>query len=292
MKQIFQDFRGGTLLLADVPAPALRPGGVLVRARYSLISPGTERHALETSRKNLIGKARERPDLVRQVLDKARGEGIVPAYRAVMGRFGAPVPLGYSCSGTVLKCGSGAEGFHPGMRVACAGAGYASHAEVVFVPKNLCMPVPEGVSLREAAFTTLGAIALQGVRRLEPSLGEWIAVIGLGLVGQITASLLKANGCRVIGIDLDPSRVSLALERGIDNALSGAEDLAREAARRTGAGGVDGVVITASSGSNEALELAIELCRLKGRIVVVGSVKMDVPRRPFYEKELDLRISR
>src|SRR2546422_973897 len=164
MKQIFQDFRGGTLLLADVPAPALRPGGVLVRARYSLISPGTERHALETSRKNLIGKARERPDLVRQVLDKARREGIVPAYRAV---------------------------------------------------------------------------------------------IGLGLVGQITASLLKANGCRVISIDLDPSRVSLALERGIDNALNGAEDLAREAARRTGAGGVDGVVITASSGSNEALELAI-----------------------------------
>src|SRR3989449_2366146 len=292
MRQVLQSLRDGTLVLEEVPAPALRPGGVLVRNHFSLISPGTERQTIETSRKSLLGKAKERPDLVKQIVDKARREGIGPTWRSVMGRLEQPVPLGYSCAGVVLETGVGAGELHPGMPVACAGAGYASHAEVVFVPKNLCVPLPEGVSLRDGAFITLGAIALQGVRRLEPTLGEWIVVIGLGLIGQITASLLRAHGCRVIGVDLDRDKAVLARSRGADEALLRSEDVAFVIQHRTGGTGADGVVIAASSDSNDPLELAIQLSRLRGRIVVIGAVPMDVPRPPFYEKELDLRISR
>lgn len=292
MKQIFQSLRDGTVALEEVPAPALRSGGVLVRNRYSLISAGTERQSIETGKKSLLGKAKERPDLVRQVIDKARREGLGPTYRAVVGRLEQPSPLGYSCAGVVLEAGDGAGDLSPGTPVACAGAGYASHAEFVFVPKNLCVPLPEGMSLRDGAFVTLGAISLQGVRRLEPTLGEWVVVVGLGLLGQLAVSLLRAHGCRVIGVDLDPGKVALARERGADAAVVRSEDVAALVASRTGGVGADGVVITASANSNDPTELAIELARMRGRVVVVGAVTMDVPRRAFYDKELDLRISR
>ena len=288
-----QSNRSGELAVVDVPPPALQPGGVLVRNAASLISPGTERQVVETARRSLLDKARQRPDLVRQVLDKARTEGIGPTIAAVTSRLDRSVPLGYSSAGVVVEVGEGLEEFRPGDLVACAGAGYAAHAEYVFVPRNLTVKMPEAnVSFEEAAFTTVGAIALQGVRVAEARIGEVVVVVGLGLVGLLTVQLLKAAGCRVLGMDPVADRCRLAEDLGCDATFVTAAAIQTSTSRVLPTAGADAVILTAGTESNEPVELAGELCREKGRVVVLGAVGMDVPRRPFYEKELDLRLSR
>src|SRR5476649_2453125 len=216
MKQVLQSYRTGDLSLADVPAPGLEPGAVLVRTTRSLISVGTERQVMDLAKRSLIGKARARPDLVKKVLGRLSRDGLLATGKTVFNKLDQPIPLGYSCAGKVLAVGEGVVGLAVGDRVACAGAKVANHAEVNLVPKNLCARIPEGVSDDAASFVTLGAIALQGVRTAAPTLGETFAVIGLGLIGQVVTQLLRASGCKVVGIDLDDRKVTLALELGAD----------------------------------------------------------------------------
>ncbi len=291
MKQILQNARTGALELVEVPAPAVGPGQVLVRNAFSVLSPGTEKLAMDFARKSLLGKARSRPDLVKQVLRKLRQEGPLPTYRTVRDRLDVPQPLGYASAGIVESVGAGVSSLVPGDRVACAGAGYANHAELVVVPENLTAHVPDGLGLEQAAFATLGAIALQGLRVGAPSLGEVVVVVGLGLIGQLTVQLLLANGCRVYGIDLDPSRVANALAFGMDWGASPGDDHDPVLASATGGHGVDLAIVAASSDSSAPIQLAAELCRHKGRVVAVGATAMDLDRRTFYEKELELRMS-
>lgn len=291
MKQLLQNARTGALEVVEVPAPALAAGLVLVRNVYSVMSPGTEKMAMDFARKSMLGKARSRPDLVRQVTRKLRQEGPLPTYRTVMNRLDAPQPLGYASAGIVEAVGDGVRSLAPGDRVACAGAGYASHAELIVVPENLTAHVPEGLDLDKAAFATLGAIAMQGLRVGEPTLGEVVAVIGLGLIGQLTVQLLLANGCRVYGVDLDPKRVEQALAQGMDFGASSGDDHAPFLSHATGGHGVDVAIVTAASESAAPLQLAAELCRHKGRVVAVGATRMNLDRRTFYEKELELRMS-
>lgn len=288
MKQIIQSYRSGELWLADVPAPALRGGGAVVQTAASLVSAGTERMIVELAKKSLLGKAAARPDLVRKVIDKIKTEGLGPTMTKVFAKLDTPIPLGYSCAGTVVEA-VGSSGLRAGDRVACAGAGYATHAEFNFVPRNLCVPLPATVSFEDAAYATLGSIALQGVRQADLRLGESVAVIGLGLLGLLTVQLLKASGCRVIGSDLDPHRCQLAKDLGADEVIGAG--LADAAMSFTNGYGADAVIITAATSSNEPIEIAAEACRTKGRVVIVGLVGMDVPRDPFYKKELDLRLS-
>jgi predicted dehydrogenase/threonine dehydrogenase-like Zn-dependent dehydrogenase len=291
VKQIVQSPRTGKLELLEVPAPTPGAGQVLVRNLYSVVSPGTERMAMGFARKSLLGKARSRPDLVRQVVRKLKHEGPLPTYRTVMGRLDAPQPLGYSCAGVVESVGEGVGGFAPGDRVACAGAGYANHAELVVVPENLVALVPDGVAPEHAAFATIGAIALQGIRVAEPSLGEVAAVVGLGLIGQLAVQLLRANGCRVLGIDIDRSRVETALAQGAEWACAPGDVSDTWKDQATGGYGADFALVTAAAETSEPIQLAAELCRAKGRVAVVGQTAMDLDRRSFYEKELELRMS-
>lgn len=288
MKQIIQSYRTGELWLADVPSPALRGSGVVIRTAASLISAGTERMIVTLAKKSLLGKAQTRPDLVRKVIDTIKTEGLSPTLVKVFAKLDTPIPLGYSCAGTVAEAGE-RSGLRVGDRVACAGAGYATHAEYNFVPKNLCVRIPNGVDFADASYATLGAIALQGVRQADLRLGESVAVIGLGLLGLLTVQLLKASGCRVIGSDFDASKCELARRLGADEAMG--PGLANAVAAFTQGRGVDAVIITAATKSNEPIEIAAEACRPKGRVVVVGMVGMDVPRDLFYTKELDLRLS-
>ena len=291
MKQIVQNPKSGHLELADVPTPAAVPGQVLVRNRFSVVSPGTEKLALDFARKSLLGKARSRPDLVRQVLGKLRQEGPGPTYQAVMNRLDAPQPLGYSCAGIVDSVGEGVSRFAPGDRVACAGAGYANHAEWISVPENLVAAVPDALPLEKAAFATLGAIALQGLRVASPQLGEIAAVIGLGLIGQLAVNLLHANGCRVLGIDLDEERIKQARSLGAEWGSRPDDDPAGWIRDASEGAGADFALVTAASESSAPIALAAELCRARGRVAVVGATAMELERRSFYEKELELRMS-
>jgi predicted dehydrogenase len=291
VKQIVQSPRTGKLELLEVPAPTPAAGQVLVRNHFSVVSPGTERMAMGFARKSLLGKARSRPDLVRQVVRKLRHEGPLPTYRTVMGRLDAPQPLGYSCAGVVEWVGDEVSGLAPGDRVACAGAGYANHAELVVVPENLVARVPDGVPLEQAAFATVGAIALQGLRVAQPVLGEIVAVVGLGLIGQLAVQLLRANGCRVLGIDIDRARVAAALAQGAEWACAPGELPESWKDEATGGYGADFALVTAAAETSEPIQLAAELCRPKGRVAVVGQTAMDLDRRSFYEKELELRMS-
>jgi len=291
MKQIVQSPRSGKLELVEVPAPAPTPGFVVVRNHFSVVSPGTEKQAMDFARKSLLGKARSRPDLVKQVTRKLVQEGPMPTYRAVTTRLDAPQPLGYSCAGVVESVGEGVTGFAAGDRVACAGAGYANHAEINCVPENLVAHVPDGVPLDKAAFATLGAISMQGLRVAEPSLGEIAAVVGLGLVGQLAVQLLIANGCRVLAIDLDPARVKQAVDLGAQWGAAPGDDHTMWRNQATQGYGADFAMVTAASSSSAPIELAAELCRMKGRISIVGSTAMDLERRFFYDKELELRMS-
>ncbi len=292
MKQVIQNFRTGKLKVDEAPETVCKPGGVLVSNVASLISAGTEKMAIDFAQKSLAGKARERPDLVRQVISKIRRDGLMNTINAVRSRLDAPFALGYSCAGIVREVGRGAEEFSVGDGVACAGMNYASHAETVFVPKNLVVKIPSGVSFDEAAFVTLGAIALQGVRTAEAKLGEAVAVIGLGLLGQLTVQILKAAGCRVIGIDLERSKVELAIVHGADAAVTRDGNVESAIAQFTGGFGADAVIVTAAAETNDPIELAGAIARDRAVVSMVGAVRMDVPRKVYYEKELQLRLSR
>lgn len=292
MKQVVQNYRTGELSLEDVPSPALRPGGLLVRTVASAVSAGTEKSKVELARKNLLGKAMARPDQVRKVLDTLKKEGVVQTFNKVRNKLESLSPLGYSAAGRVIAVGDGANGFAVGDAVACAGAGYANHAELIWVPANLSVKLPEGVAFADAAFTTIGAIALQGVRQAEAAFGETVAVIGLGLIGQLAIQLLRACGCRVVGIDVDRWKVELATHTGADLALAREDDVVARAHALTDGRGVDAVIITAAAPDNDPLVLAGELARDRAHVVVVGAVPLDIPRSPYYEKELDVRLSR
>jgi len=296
IQQVVQSFRTGELSVAEVPPPALRPGGVLVRTAASAISSGTEGSTFRTARRSLAGKAAERPDLVRQVVATAQREGLGATIRKVRARLDTLKDLGYSAAGEVVALGAGVEGIAVGDSVVCAGVGYACHAEMNWVPRNLVARVPAGVSFDDAAFATLGAIALQGIHQAEIPFGGSVAVVGLGLIGQITARILQAGGFRVIGIDVDPTAVAEALLGGIDEAVRGSGD---EVAMLVGAfteqRGVDAAIITASSNSGAVVDLAGEIVRDRGVVSIVGGVRIDVPRSvnsAFYEKEARIVLSR
>ncbi len=290
MQQVVQNFQNGKLDVDDVPAPILLDGSLLVANHYSLISAGTERATVDLARRSLVGKAQARPDLVRKVVDKLRRDGVAETVRMVAERLDRRAALGYSCAGVVVGVGSSVQGFRPGDRVACAGQDHASHAEIVCVPANLCSAIPDRVSYADAAFVAVGAIALHAVRQCEPRIGETIAVIGLGLVGQIVCQILHANGCRVIASDIDAERLSLALHLGARSAVTPAA-LPSTCSAATEGRGCDVVIIAASTTSNDPVEIAAGICRQKGRVVVLGAVGMDLPREPFYRKELELRLS-
>ncbi len=293
MKQLIQDFKTGELKLIEVPCPAVGDGFVGVKNRFSLISAGTEKATISAGRASLIGKAQKRPDLVRQTLQNIRKEGIRATVQKVQAKLDTPKALGYSTCGIVVESRDFDQCFSSGDRVACAGQDYASHADMVSVPQNLVVKIPDAVSFKEAAFTTLGAIALQGVRQADPKIGEYVCVIGLGLLGQITAQILSAGGCRVCGIDIDDFCLRIARECGIDSAINRNDpELYRCLDGFTKKHGFDKVIITASAADNDPLILATEIVRKKGTVVVVGDIKMDVPREPhFYRKELELKIA-
>lgn len=290
MKQVFIKKSG--VVVEDVPAPLLDDDAVLVEVAYSLISVGTEMASLEHSGKSLAAQAVEHPQRVLKLLEYLRQQGLQKTIALVQSQLDAGQATGYSCSGTVMQVGKHVRDIHPGMPVACAGAGIANHAEIVLVPRNLVVKVPEGCDLADAASVTLGAIAMQGVRRADPRLGEIVAVIGLGLIGQITIQLLKAAGCRVIGVEVDPRRLELARTLGLDVGLSASGDDVPAGVRQATAGrGADSTIITAASHSDAIVQQAMEITRKKGRVVVVGAVGLGLQRSPFYEKEIDFLIS-
>ncbi len=292
MKIVMQSYRTGELKIQDAPPPQLRDGHALVKTSYSLISAGTEKTKIDTAEKSLLGKAQARPDLVQQVINRAKREGLWKTWQLVSERLNTPIALGYSSAGIVIDTMGDVGDIRPGDRVACGGS-HANHAEVVCVPKNLIVRIPEGVGTDQAAFATLGAIAMQGVRQADARVGERILVIGLGLVGLLTLQILKASGCKVFGTDLDPSKLDLAKSLGCDVvALSTDSELEEKILLFSNGYGADTTIITAGTPSNKPMEQAAELTREKGRVVVVGVTKMDIPREPFYMKELELRMSR
>jgi len=292
MKQIVQSIKNGEIMIIDAPTPDLQPGFVLVRNFYSLLSSGTERASQEFAGKNLLQKAKARPDLMKQFMDKVKKDGIGSAFDAMKSRLDQAMPLGYSTAGKVIAVAEGVTEFKPGDRVACAGAGYANHAEIVSVPQNLVVRVPDDVDYETAAFNTLAAISLQGIRLADVKLGEAVAVIGLGLLGQLTIQLLKAAGCVVMGMDLKENRCELAKECGADWVSLTSEDFMNMCAYFTKGKGVDAVLITADTQGNEPVELAGKICRDKGVVVAVGNVGLEIPRRLYYDKEIDFRVSR
>ncbi len=291
MKQAVQNLRTGEVTVREVPPPRLQRGGALVATMSSLISAGTERSKIELGEKTMLGKARARPELAKQVIDKARQDGLKETYRTVMQRLEAPNLLGYSAAGRVLAVAPDVPGIEVGDLVACSGAGYANHAEVNFIPKHLLARVPDGVSADQAAYGTLGCIAMHGVRQAELGLGDRVLVVGLGLVGLIAAQLARAAGARVFGTDLDPAACALAESLGVERAAPRASIEALIAVATDGLG-VDAVVICAAATSNDPIELAAQLVRNRGRVVLVGTVGLTLPRDPFYLKEIELRYSR
>jgi predicted dehydrogenase/threonine dehydrogenase-like Zn-dependent dehydrogenase len=285
MRQVIQNISNGNLCTVEVPAPMVQPGQVLIQNHCSLISAGTEKTARDLAKKSLLGKARERPDHLRRVLEKVRQEGLWNTVRQVREKLDDPMPMGYCSAGIVLACGAGVQQFKPGDRVASNGP----HAEVVSIPENLCARVSDDVTSEQAAFTVLGAIAMQGVRLSQIALGETALVIGLGLVGQITVALLKAAGATVFGTDLDPGKCELAKQMGADVARTGLP--ATEVQEMTNDQGADAVLITASTDSDAPVTLAGDAVRKKGRIVAVGAVGMNLPRRAYYFKEAEFVVS-
>ncbi|WNM30789.1 bi-domain-containing oxidoreductase [Streptomyces sp. Li-HN-5-11] len=293
MKQVVQNYKSGELAVLDVPVPGCKPGGVLVRSAYSLISTGTELMKVSEAGMSMLGKARSRPDQVAKVMQSVATNGVPATYRKVMGKLDSYTPLGYSLCGVVEQVGAGIDDVKAGDLVACAGNEHALHAELNWVPKNLYSPVPDGLAPRHAAFGTVGSIALQGVRQGASQLGEVALVIGLGLIGQLVVQLLAASGVRVVGADPDPVRCELAERLGAaacgDPASAAVESAVAEL---TGGLGVDQVYLAAGGGSNQPVELAARLCRDRGRVVDIGKCRLDLPWNAYYEKELDVRFSR
>lgn len=293
MKQVIQDFKTGKLFVDDVSAPSISSGFVLVRNHYSLISAGTERSTVSTGKASLLGKARQRPDLVKQVLDTFKKVGFAETLKRVRTKLETLKELGYSSSGTVLMSMDTNGNFRPGEKVACGGGGYASHSGIVSVPQNLVVKIPDSVQLDCAAYTTLGSIAMQGVRQANPEIGDFVCVIGLGLLGQLTAQILRANGCQVFGVDTSMTMVELGNKTSCHYALVRNDSRLESAIDSFTEGhGFDSVIITAAAQSNDPIELATAILRHKGIMVIVGSVPMNIPREPhFYKKELELKIS-
>lgn len=287
MKQIIQDLKSGNTLVEEVPVPHAGTGKVLIKTHRSLVSLGTEKMLVSFGQANLLEKARQQPDRVKDVINKMKTDGIQPTLEAVFRKLGTPLPLGYSQAGEVVEVGKGVSEFKPGDRVISNG----HHAEFVTVPKNLVAKIPESVSYEEASFTVVGAIGLQGIRLVQPTLGETVAVIGLGLIGLITCQLLKANGCRVIGYDLDEDKLQRAESYGITAVNSGKQDPVRFMEEFTGQVGADAVIITASTPSNEVIKQSANMSRKRGRIVLVGVIGLDIDRADFYEKELSFQVS-
>jgi predicted dehydrogenase/threonine dehydrogenase-like Zn-dependent dehydrogenase len=287
MKQIIQSFKTGETILEDIPAPQIKRGSILIQTTRSLVSLGTERMLVEFGKSNLIQKARQQPDKVKQVLDKIKTDGLIPTLETVFNKLGEPLPLGYCNVGRVIAVGDGVSDFKVGDRVASNG----QHAEFVCVPKNLVAHIPDNVSDGEATFTVIGSIGLQGIRLLNPTLGETVVVIGLGLIGLMTAQLLVANGCRVIGSDIDEAKLNMAKEWGIIpfNPLTG--DVVKFVEELTEGVGADGVIITASAKNNDIISQAARMSRKRGKIVLVGVIGLDISRAEFYEKELTFQVS-
>jgi predicted dehydrogenase/threonine dehydrogenase-like Zn-dependent dehydrogenase len=294
VKQVLQNARNGRIAVIDVPSPKVAAGCVLVRVAASLVSPGTERAASEFASKSLLQKARARPDLVRDVVEKIRRDGVVSATNAIRTRLDQPLALGYSSAGTVIGVGDGIRDIRCGDRVACAGAGYAVHAEVANVPRLLAARIParSEILFEEAAFTTVGAVALHGIRTADVKLGDVVAVIGLGLLGQLTVQVLKAAGCRVIGLDLNAKRAALAQSLGADQACHSAEEFVALCLEESNRLGTDAVLVTAATPSSDPVNLAAKVARDRGIVVAVGTIGMDIERRHYYEKELEFRVSR
>jgi predicted dehydrogenase/threonine dehydrogenase-like Zn-dependent dehydrogenase len=296
MKQVAQNYKSGELAVLDVPAPACKPGGVLVRSLYSLISTGTEMMKVSEARMSLLGKARARPDQVRKLVDSVAQQGAVSTYKKAMNRLDSYTPLGYSVCGVVVEVGAGAEQFSVGQVVAAAGNEFALHAELNWVPTNLCVPVPDGVAAEHAAFATVGAIAMQGVRRAEVALGETACVIGLGLIGQLVVRLLVASGVQVVGLDVVAARCRAAEKAGAlacaapDEA--GLNEIEQVMLFRTGGLGADHILLAAGGDSNGPVEVAARLARDRARVVDIGKTRLDLPWNAYYEKELDVRFSR
>jgi predicted dehydrogenase/threonine dehydrogenase-like Zn-dependent dehydrogenase len=296
MKQVAQNYRSGELAVLDVPPPACKPGGVLVRTTYSLISTGTEMMKVSEARLSLLGKARARPDQVRKLVDSVAQQGPLATYQKAMGRLDSYTPLGYSLCGVVVEVGEGVADFAVGDLVAAAGNEFALHAELNWVPVNLCVHVPDGMAPEHAAFATVGAIAMQGVRRGEVQLGETACVIGLGLVGQLVVRLLVAAGVRVVGVDTVPARCRMAEKAGAlvcaGPDSEGAAAVEQVLATTTGGLGADHVFLAAGGSSNGPVELAARLARDRARVVDIGKTRLDLPWNDYYEKELDVRFSR
>lgn len=290
MKQLLQNVKNGKSSVEDVPVPTPREGQALVKTEASLVSAGTERMVVEFAEKSLVGKARSRPDLVKQVMDKARREGLVNTARAAFNRLDQPMALGYSSAGTILALGKNMSGFKVGQRVACAGGGFATHAEYNVVPRNLLTPLPKNVDFESAAFTTLGAIALHGFRLAEPQISESVAIIGMGLLGLLAAQIATAAGCNVLGIDVDPARITLASSLGL-KAVHRA-DAVDSALAFTANRGFDVILICADTKSNDPVELAGVIARDRARVVATGAVGLTFPRKVYYEKELSFINSR
>ena len=290
MKQLLQNMRDGKAVVEEVPVPTPKAGMALVKTEASLVSAGTERMVVEFAEKNLVGKARSRPDLVRQVIDKARREGLMVTAQAAFDRLDQPMALGYSSAGTIIELGENMDGFKVGQRVACAGGGYAVHAEYAVVPRNLLAPFPDTVDFETGAFVTLGAIAMHGFRLAQPQIGENVAVIGMGLLGLLTGQIAVAAGCRVLGIDIDKNRIQLASSLGIQAwHRDQAEDWAHSF---TANRGFDSVIICADTSSNDPVALAGAIARDRARVVATGAVGLDFPRKVYYEKELSFINSR
>lgn len=292
MLQVVQNYRSGEVALRTVPAPRCPRGGLLVRTTASLISIGTERSMVDLGRKSLIGKARARPDLARRALEKAKREGFWKVFQDSLARLDTPSPLGYSSSGVVLEVGEGVTGFAPGDRVACVGHGFASHAEIVSIPANMAARIPDAVGDEEAAFGMVGVIALHGVREAHLTFGSKVAVIGLGLLGLITVQLLRAYGCQVIAMDLDPSKCALAKEFGAAAVTTSQEELLEISNQLSDGFGQDAVLITAATKSDAPVNAAIELSRPKARIVLVGVADIHPSRNDMWYKEMEIVVSK
>ena len=290
MKQLLQNIKTGKSSVENIPIPTPRKGQALVKVEASLVSAGTERMVVEFAEKSLAGKARSRPDLVKQVIDKARREGLLNTAQAAFNRLDQPMALGYSSAGKIVKLGKGMQGFRVGQRVACAGGGFAVHAEYNVVPRNLLTPLPKNVDFESAAFTTLGAIALHGYRLAEPQVGENVAIIGMGLLGLLTAQIASAAGCNVLGIDIDPARLKLASSLGLQ-AVS-RKQAVNSASAFTSNRGFDAVLICADTSSNDPIELAGTIARDRARVVATGAVGLAIPRKIYFEKEISFINSR
>ena len=286
MKQIFQSLASGDCDLPELPAPAVPPGQVLIRSSCSLVSAGTERMLVDFGKANWLEKARLQPDKVHQVVNKARTDGLFTTFDAVQSKLDQPLPLGYCNVGTVAAVGAGVTGIQVGERIASNGP----HSELVAVPQQLCASIPDGVSNEAASFTVLASIGLQGIRLAQPTLGETFVVSGLGLIGLLTAQLLRANGCRVLGLDPDSAKCALAEEFGLSTfVLSSGADPVAWCLERTGGIGVDGVLITASTHSSDPVSIAAQACRQRGRIVLVGVTGLELRRDLFYKKNFPSR---